>query len=116
MKSHLDFTKEDLTMYGTTGVEKISLERLEQKLLHNYPVERDVTNNQNGELTAAAITYLMQYLAQKGDYKFNASAYWPWEMEYYKPSDDQIKNLAKAGAFIAAEIDRIKAVKEEKVK
>jgi hypothetical protein len=32
---------------------------------------------------------------------------WPWDMKWWKPSDDPIKNLVKAGALIAAEIDRL---------
>jgi len=32
---------------------------------------------------------------------------WPWEASWWKPSDDPIRNLAKAGALIAAEIDRL---------
>jgi len=34
---------------------------------------------------------------------------WPWEAAWWKPSDDPIRNLAKAGALIAAEIDRLQA-------
>jgi hypothetical protein len=34
---------------------------------------------------------------------------WPWEASWWKPSQtDRIKELAKAGALIAAEIDRLK--------
>ena len=32
---------------------------------------------------------------------------WPWDKKWWKPSDDPIKNLIKAGALIAAEIDRL---------
>jgi hypothetical protein len=37
-----------------------------------------------------------------------AEGEWPseWE-EYWRPSDDPIRNLVKAGALIAAEIDRL---------
>jgi hypothetical protein len=34
---------------------------------------------------------------------------WPWNPEWWKPSDDPIRNLTKAGALIAAEIDRLTA-------
>lgn len=34
---------------------------------------------------------------------------WPWESKWWKPSNDPIKNLVKAGALIAAEIDRLNA-------
>ena len=33
---------------------------------------------------------------------------WPWEANWWKPTpEDRIKELAKAGALIAAEIDRL---------
>lgn len=32
---------------------------------------------------------------------------WPWDEEWWKPSPDPICNLVKAGALIAAEIDRL---------
>jgi hypothetical protein len=32
---------------------------------------------------------------------------WPWDNKYWKPSEDKVRNLVKAGALIAAEIDRL---------
>lgn len=32
---------------------------------------------------------------------------WPWDASWWKPSPDPIANLVKAGALIAAEIDRL---------
>ena len=32
---------------------------------------------------------------------------WPWSPEGWKPSPDPVRNLVKAGALIAAEIDRL---------
>jgi hypothetical protein len=32
---------------------------------------------------------------------------WPWNDDDWKPSPDPIRNLVKAGALIAAEIDRL---------
>lgn len=32
---------------------------------------------------------------------------WPWHEGWWKPSNDKIRNLVKAGALIAAEIDRL---------
>jgi hypothetical protein len=34
---------------------------------------------------------------------------WPWVAEDWKPSTDPVRNLVKAGALIAAEIDRLQA-------
>ncbi len=33
--------------------------------------------------------------------------YWPWAIEAWKPSNDPLRNLAKAGALVAAEYDRV---------
>jgi hypothetical protein len=33
--------------------------------------------------------------------------YWPWAESWWKPSADPIRSLVKAGALIAAEIDRL---------
>ena len=32
---------------------------------------------------------------------------WPWSKKWWKPSKDPVRNLVKAGALIAAEIDRL---------
>ena len=32
---------------------------------------------------------------------------WPWNITWWKPSTDPVRNLTKAGALIAAEIERI---------
>lgn len=32
---------------------------------------------------------------------------WPWSIDHWKPSDDLVENLVRAGALIAAEIDRL---------
>lgn len=39
----------------------------------------------------------------------SSSPDWPWDEEWWKPSLDPIRNLEKAGALIAAEIDRLEA-------
>jgi hypothetical protein len=36
-----------------------------------------------------------------------AGRLWPWDPSWWKPSPDPIRNLVKAGALIAAEIDRL---------
>ena len=38
---------------------------------------------------------------------------WPWDLEWFKPSPyDRIRELVKAGALIAAEIDRLQNIPE----
>ncbi len=38
---------------------------------------------------------------------------WPWEMAWLKISEDPVRNLVKAGALIAAEIDRLLRLAEK---
>lgn len=38
---------------------------------------------------------------------------WPWPISTFKPSADPIRNLEKAGALLAAEIDRLQRAKEK---
>jgi hypothetical protein len=34
---------------------------------------------------------------------------WPWQPQDWKPGPDRIRELVKAGALVAAEIDRLRA-------
>ena len=38
---------------------------------------------------------------------YDPSPFWPWDNAWWKPSKDPVRNLVKAGALIAAEIDRL---------
>ena len=55
----------------------------------------------NFELAMAADSYIMTVISpdEEGDAT--------WMKNKWKPSDDPIRNLVKAGALIAAEIDRL---------
>jgi hypothetical protein len=39
---------------------------------------------------------------------------WPWSPEWWKPSDDPVRNLVKAGALLCAEIDRLERRRQPK--
>ena len=54
-----------------------------------------------GELAAAAACYAAFSLHQDPPY------YWPWSPQWWKPSNDERRNLVKAGALILAEIERL---------
>lgn len=41
------------------------------------------------------------------------SPFWPWDAAWWKPSEEPIRNLVKAGALIAAEIDRMQGIPQE---
>ena len=60
------------------------------------------------ELGWAALCYLQRGIVPHAEsYK---PTLWPWDGEWWKPSTDRIRNLVKAGALIAAEIDRLKRI------
>lgn len=86
-----------------TGIELIAIERKEQIEKHNWTLEHD-KNYENNELLFAAEIYLMAPFMPKESI-FKA---WPWAIEWLKLSpENRIKELAKSGALIAAEIDRL---------
>ena len=87
-----------------TGIELIAAERERQVSVKGWTLEHD-DEHTYGELVDAAICY-----AQCESYA-NTSNIFPWEKEFWKPSDDPIRNLSKAGALIAAEIDRLRRCK-----
>ncbi len=61
--------------------------------------ERHDDTHTNGELVLAAVAYLDTSAAD---------IYWPWDMVDFKPvTGDRIRELVKAGALVAAEIDRL---------
>lgn len=96
-----------------TGAEQIAIERRRQVDKEGWTSEHDADWTE-GELKMAAMAYLEadgndQYLCETNDrQRFNTPAYdyWPWKSTWWKPKD-RLSNLVRAGALIAAEIDRI---------
>ena len=88
------------------GIERIAEERRRQVEVEGWTPEHDAAHS-DGELVDAAVAYAIA--AQDGSGA--SELWWPWHMSYYKPTpNDRIRELAKAGALIAAEIDRLIAV------
>lgn len=94
-----------------TGAELINTERHRQLDEEGYSAEHDNENNK-GELAFAAIAYLFATQSDRVAhddgcvYFSKATSYWPWDPCLLKPKD-RIANLVRAGALIAAEIDRL---------
>ena len=84
------------------GAGLIAAERQRQIDAENWTPEHDDTHT-IGELVDAAVCYLRHGL----DAEMAVVWPWPWTEDWWKPSDDPIKNLVRAGALIAAEIDRL---------
>lgn len=88
-----------------TGADLIRDERFRQVAEEGWTPEHD-DGHVDGELGLAAVAYVL--------YGRNAEmptpVSWPWEDETWKPSPDRVKNLVRAGALLAAEIDRLERV------
>jgi hypothetical protein len=93
------------------GAELIAAERQRQVDSEGWTPEHD-DEHIHGQLAQAALIYTQAAKrAQRGHDPFGAAiqmvVWWPWNPSRWTPSDDPIRNLVKAGALIAAEIDRL---------
>lgn len=82
------------------GVALIQAERVRQMEEEGWTREHDDTHT-NGELAAAGGCYALAMWSRT-----DCERLWPWAADW-KPSDDRMRNLVRAGALIAAEIDRL---------
>ena len=87
------------------GAELIADERQRQVDAEGWQAEHD-DRHVTGELRDAAISYL-QACDDVWPHDLLPDP-WPWDEVWWKPTyDDPIRMLVKAGALIAAEIDRL---------
>lgn len=91
-----------------TGADLIAEERLRQMTKEGWTAEHD-DGHRPDEMALAAACYAIPdgYRHETGPLRRgNAPWLWPWETHWWKPSPrNRIRELAKAGALIAAEID-----------
>jgi hypothetical protein len=98
------------------GSELISIERQRQVSVEGYDAAHDEEHDRC-ELLDAAICYAGMAGSQLLDADAGVDARegllecWPWERAWWKPDDSPVRNLVKAGALIAAEIDRLQALR-----
>jgi hypothetical protein len=98
----------------TGGAELISQERQRQIEQEGRTTEHD-KQYRAGDLARAAACYAMPADKRAWGYglvskreRSIVEKWWPWAITSWKPTpNDRIKELVKAGALIAAEIDRI---------
>jgi hypothetical protein len=97
------------------GVERIAAERKRQIEVEGWTPEHD-DQHKEGQLALASIGYAYFAAQTKGDRNYDrryaTPEEWPWSLNWWKPSEgntvpDRIRELEKAGALIAAEIDRL---------
>lgn len=86
-----------------TGVELIAAERARQMTFEGWTPAHD-DGHANGELVVSAVRYALYDTTRRKTYAAAARA-WRWSSCWWKPKDP-IRNLVRAGALIAAEIDR----------
>ena len=106
-KQHRTNTKE--------GIAVIAAERRRQKRVERFTAERD-DEYVNSELASAAAAYSLPEHARSVVLAgTEIPSCWPWDQKWWKPtSDDRVRELAKAGALIAAEIDRLNRLQRKK--
>jgi len=97
-----------------SGIEIVLDECIRQKEVKGYTPEHDDTHV-NGELAEAAAAYAVpnghhfrhKDISWKVD-EISRFDIWPFEESAFKPTpENRKKELAKAGAFIVAEIERL---------
>lgn len=88
-----------------TGIDLIEAERMRQIEVEGWTPAHDDLHSK-GELASAAICYATNSEQRESAGRFFARL-WPWSADFWKPTpDNRIRELTKAGALIAAEIDR----------
>lgn len=95
-----------------TGIELITAERQRQIEKEGWTSEHD-KQHFSDELATVASLYAMPERQRCYDNRISPCPInFPWSSAWWKPSpDNRIKELIKAGALIAAEIDRIQSIK-----
>lgn len=98
-----------------TGIELIAEERQRQISVEGWTPEHDDEHNES-ELSLAAWAYI-EYTVHEVNHDLTLDedgppCPWPWAAKWWKPRDP-ISNLTRAGALIAAEIDRLQRASGE---
>ena len=91
-----------------TGIELIAEERQRQIEKEGWTKEHDA-EHKVGVLAKAAVCYALPPLT-RADISPDVGKppfWWPFSEEWWKPEKDRVRELVKAGALIAAEIDKI---------
>lgn len=94
------------------AVELILEERARQVEVEGWTPEHD-DGHDSGEIACAASCYATPdncriMVASEDDSPLEVPNLWPWHETWWKPTpDDRIRELVKAGALIAAEIERL---------
>lgn len=96
------------TTFDSEGARLIAAERQRQVTNEGYTPDHD--DDHGTEMIPAAIAYLFAS-TRSGEDDDLPQKWWPWDLTSFKPTgalgiDKGVRDLVKAGALIAAEIDR----------
>lgn len=97
-----------------TGIELIAAERHRQEAKEGWSPGHD-DGHEYAELRNAAEAYLFELRAREsrgGQLHKVSPPCWPFDEHYWKPTEDIVRQLVKAGALIAAEIDRLQRLEK----
>lgn len=97
-----------------TGIELIAEERQRQIEAEGWTPEHDAEHSKS-QLSIFAMLYACPPKYRPMLSPLNWLKTMGWDSKWWKPTE-RIRELQKAGALIAAEIDRLQALKEEVVK
>lgn len=94
-----------------TGIERIAAERKRQIEVEGFTVDDDRLYSAEPLALAAACYAVPEWNRL---YRRGIPMDWPWSVRWWKPTPkNRIRELEKAGALIAAEIDRLQAEQGE---
>lgn len=104
-----------------TGIERIAAERQRQIDVEGWTPEHDDKHTDESLAKAASCyaytdsfhAYIAEYAENGGrDLIAHVPRGWPWHRDWWKPGPDRVRELVKAGALLAAEIDRLQRFEE----
>lgn len=96
-------------LINATGADRIARERSRQLSAKGYTPAHD-DEHIGGELVTAAIAYAEITINPCCEDPDRSAEMWPFS-DGWNPSEDPIRNLERAGALIAAEIDRLQRMR-----
>jgi len=115
------------------GIRRITAERERQIYEEGYDPKHDKIRNNHSQLALAAATYAIPETRREGTHDDlwgvkvivnHRHIFWPWVDAQWKPEPEsgpdpyerlrgRLRNLTKAGALIAAEIDRLAPLEQK---
>lgn len=108
LRAALDAMGQEWRTGKVSGVELVAAERQRQIDQEGYRELHDDSHDL-GQMANAAACYAMDPEDREFmEPNFGVPGFWPWHSEDWKPTPhDRVRELVKAGALIAAEIDRL---------